>query len=155
MLPIVLDCDHDAFWPAGDHVPRSGLRAGLFHHTTGYSLPEAAALADDIARQPELDSAVVAPWIRERVRRRWREQRVFRLLNRMLFLAALPAERHRILQHFYRLPEPVIARFYAGRLTAGDVVRVLTGTPPVPVRRALRFVLPGSSHGADVAKGHA
>jgi lycopene beta-cyclase len=63
---------------------------------------------------------VVGPWIRARVWHRWREQRVFRLLNRMLFLAAAPPERYRILQHFYRLPEPVIDRFYAGRLQPGD-----------------------------------
>jgi len=41
VLPIVLDCDLGAYWPAADGVPRSGLRAGLFHHTTGYSVPEA------------------------------------------------------------------------------------------------------------------
>ena len=123
----------------------SGLRAGLFHHTTGYSLPEAAALAHELPGQAGLHSAAVAPWIRERVRRRWGEQRVFRLLNRMLFLAAAPADRYRVLQHFYRLPESVIEHFYAGRLTAGDAERVLTGTPPIPIHRALRYVLPSSS----------
>ena len=64
----------------------------------------------------------------------------------MLFLAAAPAERYRILQHFYRLPESVIDHFYAGRLTARDTSRVLTGTPPVPIHPALRYVLPSSSH---------
>ncbi len=146
VLPIVLDCDLDLFWPVADAVPRSGLRAGLFHHTTGYSVPEAAALAEALPRVADLQSRVIAPWIRQRVARRWREQRTFRLLNRMLFLAAVPSERYRILQHFYRLPESVIDHFYAGRLTAGDTSRVLTGTPPVPIRRALRYVLPSSSH---------
>lgn len=146
VLPIVLDCDLGAYWPAADGVPRSGLRAGLFHHTTGYSVPEAAALADALPGLADLRSAAVAPWIRERAVRRWREQRVFRLLNRMLFLGAAPADRYRVLQHFYRLPEPVIERFYAGRLTLADTGRVLTGTPPIPVRHALRCVLPSSSH---------
>lgn len=145
VLPIVLDGDLAAFWPVADTVPRSGLRAGLFHHTTGYSVPEAAALADELPNQARLQSAVIAPWIRGRVQRRWREQRIFRLLNRMLFLAAAPAERYRVLQHFYRLPEPVIERFYAGRLTGPDAVRILSGTPPVPVSRALRYLLPSSS----------
>jgi lycopene beta-cyclase len=144
VLPIVLDCDLAAFWPAADAVPRSGLRAGLFHHTTGYSLPDAAALAQDLPGRDRLDSASVAPWIRRRVQRRWREQRLFRFLNRMLFLATPPADRYRILQHFYRLPESVIDHFYAGRLSVGDARRVLTGTPPIPVHRALRFVLPSS-----------
>lgn len=151
VLPVVLDCDLAAFWPAADGVPRAGLRAGLFHHTTGYSVPEAAALADALPRLPDLQSRFVAPWIRERVRRRWREQRVFRLLNRMLFLAAAPADRYRVLQHFYRLPESVIGHFYAGRLTLRDTSRVLTGTPPVPIRHALRYVLPSSSRQPGVA----
>ncbi len=145
VLPIVLDCNLAEFWPVADEVPRSGLRAGLFHHTTGYSVPEAASLADALAGLPDLHSRVIAPWIRQRVGRRWREQRVFRLLNRMLFLAAAPRDRYRILQHFYRLPESVINHFYAGALTAGDISRVLTGTPPVPIHRALRYVLPASS----------
>jgi len=151
VLPIVLDCDLGAFWPAADAVPRSGLRAGLFHHTTGYSVPEAAALANALPGLPDLHSRVVGPWIRDRVRRRWRAQRVFRLLNRMLFLAAAPSERYRILQHFYRLPESVIDRFYAGRLKPGDALRVLTGTPPIPIRHALRYVLPSSSRSPGIA----
>jgi len=142
VLPIVLDGDPDEFWPADDAVPRSGLRAGLFHHTTGYSLPDAAALADDLSGQDRLDSATIAPRIRDRVQRRWREQRIFRLLNRLLFLAADPAERYRVLEHFYRLPAPVIERFYAGRLTVTDALRILSGRPPVPVRRAWPYLLP-------------
>ena len=146
VLPIVLDCDFATFWPATDsELPRAGLRAGLFHHTTGYSVPEAAALADALPVQPALHSAAIATWIRARVQRRWREQRVFRLLNRMLFLATAPMHRYRILQHFYRLPESVIEHFYAGRITAGDARRILTGTPPIPIHRALRYVLPSSS----------
>ena len=54
----------------------------------------------------------------------------------MLYRAAEPGERYRVLQHFYRLPEPLIARFYAGRVTWADRVRVLSGRPPVPVGKA-------------------
>lgn len=150
VLPIVLDCDLAAYWPGADDVPRSGLRAGLFHHTTGYSVPEAAALASAMPGLPDLHSRAVAPWIRGRVARRWREQRVFRLLNRMLFLGAAPSDRYRILQHFYRLPESVIDHFYAGRLNLGDAARVLTGTPPIPIHHALRYVLPSSSRSPGI-----
>jgi lycopene beta-cyclase len=69
----------------------------------------------------------------------------------MLFLAAAPSDRYRILQHFYRLPESVIDRFYAGRLQLGDAARVLTGTPPIPIRHALRYVLPSSSRSPGIA----
>ena len=55
----------------------------------------------------------------------------------MLFRAARPDERARVLQRFYTLPEPLIERFYAGRTTLGDAARILLGKPPVSVRRAL------------------
>lgn len=154
VLPIVLDGDPEAFWSVAEAgTPRTGLRAGLFHHTTGYSLPEAAALAEELPEQQNLSSAAIGPWIRARCLRRWREQRLFRLLNRMLFLAALPSERYRVLQHFYRLPEATIGRFYAGRLNAWDAARILTGAPPVPIHRALRALHPKSSHPASTRGG--
>jgi lycopene beta-cyclase len=56
----------------------------------------------------------------------------------MLFQAAAPAERYRVLERFYRLPEGLIQRFYAGRPTLLDRVRLLSGRPPVPVRLAAR-----------------
>ena len=45
-----------------------------------------------------------------------------------------------VLARFYRLPEPLIRRFYAGRSPMRDRVRLLTGRPPVPVLRALRVM---------------
>jgi lycopene beta-cyclase len=63
------------------------------------------------------------------------------MLNRLLFVAARPDERYRIMQHFYRLPEPTIARFYAGRSNVGDMLRILTGKPPIPIPRALWSLL--------------
>ncbi len=142
ILPIVLDGDSEAFWRSVNAgPPRAGLRAMLFHHTTGFSLPEAVRLADAIASAAQLQSAPVAAFIEARAREHWREQRIFRLLNRMLFDAALPGERYRVLEHFYRLPEASIARFYAGALRPVDVYRVLTGRPPVAVHRALRALV--------------
>lgn len=142
VLPIMLDGDIEGFWRSvPDRRPRVGLRAMLFHHTTGFSLPEAVRTADAIGTVADLRSATVAGLIRSRAERHWREQRIFRMLNRMLFDAAHPGERYRVLEHFYRLPEPCIARFYAGELRFTDVCRVLTGRPPVPVHRALRSLL--------------
>jgi lycopene beta-cyclase len=59
----------------------------------------------------------------------------------MLFLAADPAERYRVLERFYGLDEALIARFYAGRSTAADKLRIVAGKPPVPVGRALRALV--------------
>ena len=141
-LPIVLSGDIEAFWDsAGPGIPRSGMRAALFHPTTGYSLPEAVRLADAIAASPDLRSPALYALTRARSREAWRRGRFFRLLNRMLYRAAKPGERYRVLEHFYRLPDPLVGRFYAGRPTWRDRVRVLSGRPPVPVGRALRALL--------------
>jgi len=138
VLPVVMGGDWDAYWATAPGVPRSGVRAGLFHYVTGYSLPEAAALADEIAARPAATSAELYPLIRNRSRELWRRGGFYRLLNRMLFRAARPEERYRVLQHFYRLPEDVVNRFYAGRTTMLDRARLLSGKPPVPVGRAIR-----------------
>jgi lycopene beta-cyclase len=42
-----------------------------------------------------------------------------------------------VFARFYRLPEPLIERFYAGRSTFGDRARILCGRPPLPLTRAL------------------
>jgi lycopene beta-cyclase len=144
VLPIVLGGCIEEFWDGGaPGVPRSGLRAALFHPTTGYSLPEAVRLADDLARFPDLRSESLYPWIRARSLRLWRRGGFFRLLNRMLFRAADPDRRFVVLQRFYGLSEPLIRRFYAGRLTAADRIRILVGRPPVPVSRALACLVDG------------
>lgn len=124
-----LDADGSVPW---------GTRAGFFNATTGYSLPNAVILADRLA--------ALKDWNRFAIRReseKWRHDhwlsgRFFRFLNRMMFFAATPEERYQILQRFYRLPEGLIERFYAGKLSALDQVRILSGRPPVPVGRAMR-----------------
>lgn len=134
-LPIPLGGRVDAFWP-GD-VPRIGMRAGLFHPTTGYSLPDAVAAAELLGRMDPFTPARVYSEMRTLATRRWQARGFFRLLNRWLFRAAQPAERARILEQFYGRPADLIARFYGARLTAGDQLRLVAGRPPVPVWRAL------------------
>jgi lycopene beta-cyclase len=72
---------------------------------------------------------------------RWQTCGFYRFLNRMVFRAATPGDRFRIYQRFYRLRAPLIERFYAGRSTTFDKMRVLAGKPPVPIGRALRVLL--------------
>jgi len=135
-LPIVLAGDFDGFWRDLYGQPASGLRAGLFHSTTGYSLPHAVRLAERIARLPDLTATALFEAIRVEARAAWKSQGFFRLLNRMLFLAGSPDQRWRVMARFYRLPAPLIARFYAARLRLFDKARILSGKPPVPVRAA-------------------
>jgi lycopene beta-cyclase len=58
----------------------------------------------------------------------------------MLFWAGRPEGRYRVMQRFYRLSEPLITNFYAGRLTLAQKTRILVGKPPVPFFNALRLV---------------
>lgn len=139
-LPITLTGDVDAFWQKRD-LPCSGLRAGLFHPTTGYSLPLAVALADRLAEMPVMTSASLNATIRQVASQAWQQQRFFRMLNRMLFLAGPAGQRWQVMQRFYGLPEGLIARFYAGKLTLPDRLRILSGKPPVPVLAALQAIM--------------
>jgi lycopene beta-cyclase len=137
-LPIVLAGDIGGFWDDLDGQPTSGLRAGLFHSTTGYSLPHAVRLAERIAAIPAFDAATLFGAVREESTRAWHDQGFFRLLNRMLFLAGSPDNRWRVMSRFYTLPAPLIERFYAARLHLLDKARILSGKPPVPVGAAMR-----------------
>jgi lycopene beta-cyclase len=140
VLPVALGGDIEAHWRRAEDAALSGLRAALFHPTTGYSLPDAVALADAICGLAAVDAASVERLIRERSIRLWHDRAFFRLLNRMLFRAARPGEHYRVLERFYGLPEALIARFYAARLTGLDKLRILSGKPPVPIRAALRCI---------------
>ncbi|MBP6111933.1 MAG: lycopene beta-cyclase CrtY [Sphingobium sp.] len=142
VLPILIDGDPDIFWPLNDPVARLGLRGGFFHPTTGYSFSLALRMADRLSSLPgKFDGAMLAQWTRAQFLLHWHEGRYFRLLNRMLFHAAAPEERYRIFQHFYRLASDLIGRFYAGRLTPRDKLRILTGRPPVSVVKAVGVLL--------------
>lgn len=140
-LPIMLGGDFPAYWQARDKQPCSGLRAGLFHATTGYSLPHAVALADAIAGSAEINAAAIFSVMHRYALRQWHAQRFFRALNRMLFLAGDADKRWRVMQRFYSLDEGLIARFYAGQLTLTDKARILAGKPPVPVGEAMLAIL--------------
>ncbi len=150
VLPITLAGDIDQHWRSmGTEIPRSGLRAWLFHATTGYSLPNAMRLAEEIARAPQLSSAAIAQLIEARSRATWKTQAIFRLLNRSMFLAADPAGRVRILDRFYsKLPTASIERFYAGALRKTDIamlMAIMATKPPVNIGRAIACLSETSS----------
>ncbi len=107
---------------------RAGYGGGLFHPTTGYSLPVAVRLALHVAAQPAGAALGVAY---ERWFEAHRRQVRFCLgLNRMLFAAFAPEERYNVLERFYRLPDSTIRRFYALETSAVDRARILCGRPP-------------------------
>ncbi len=138
VLPLILAGNARAFWsgaPSG--VARSGIGAGLFHPTTGYSLPLAVKVAIHVAECARMDSASVHRCIATIARREWRRQGLFRLVNRMMFIAAKSSERWIMMERFYRLPEELIERFYASRLRLKDKIRILVDRPPLPIAKGL------------------
>lgn len=136
-LPITLAGDFDAYWKELAGQPCSGLRAGLFHPATGYSLPHAVRLAERIAALPDWSASALFAAVHDEAATQWRSQGFFRLLNRMLFMAGRADRRWRVIQRFYHLRAPLIARFYAGKLTMLDKLRLVSGKPPVPVGEAI------------------
>ena len=152
VLPIGLGGDIEAFWADAAGVPCSGLRAALFHPTTGYSLPHAVRLAERIAMLPDLRAPALFRATRDHSVACWRSAGFYRLLDRLLFRAAEPQARYRLLERFYRLSSGLIARFYAGRSTWSDKVRILSGRPPVPIASALRCLFESSAPAPGVRR---
>lgn len=141
VLPVAMGGDFEAYWRSGGaRVAKAGMRAGLFHPTTGYSLPDAVRTASLIARAADLSGSALHDLTYDLARSTWRRRGFYRMLDKMLFRAAEPAERYRILERFYRLDPRLIGRFYAGKSTLSDKARVLMGKPPVPVGRALEAI---------------
>ncbi len=144
VLPVVMGGDIDTFRRRGQDAPDSvlaGARAALFQPVTSYSLPDAVRLATRIAAAWPCDAPALAALVREHADARWRAGRFGRLLNRMLFRAAQPAERYRVLEHFYRLPPATIDRFYSGDISLVDRFRILSGRPPVPISAAIATLM--------------
>lgn len=138
VLPVVTGGDFEAYWRSGGHrVAKAGVRAGLFHPTTGYSLPDAVRLAALIAAQRDFSGSALHDLTHGHAARLWRQRGFYRMLDLMLFKAADPDQRYRVLERFYRLSPGLVARFYAARSTSLDKLRVLAGKPPVPVGRAI------------------
>jgi len=121
-------------------VALAGARGGFVHPLTSYTLPVAVENALTIAREADLTGSQLAALMEVRAKRHWRKTRYYRLLARMMFLAAEPAKRVRIFQRFYGLRQGLIERFYAGRSKPLDKLRVLSGNPPVPVGRAIAAI---------------
>lgn len=140
-LPVVIGGDFEAYWRSGGNkVAKGGVRAGLFHPTTGYSLPDAVRAAIAVTRADDISGAALHDLLYGRALAAWRGRRFYRMLDAMLFRAAEPKERWRIMQRFYSLDAKLIGRFYAARSTLADKARILTGKPPVPIARAIAAI---------------
>ncbi len=140
-LPVAMGGDFEAYWQSGgEKVAKAGVRAGLFHPLTSYSLPDAVRTAILVANASDLSGAGLHDLLHDFARVTWRKRRFYRMLAAMLFKAAEPGERYRVLERFYRLSPELIGRFYAGNSTTFDRIRTLAGRPPVRIGRAVQAV---------------
>jgi lycopene beta-cyclase len=136
VLPITLAVKDTAYRPNA-----IGIRGGFYHGVTGYSFPVALSVADFLAMTEVQDNPAPEEDIETTLivvsHTHHKDEGFFRLLNRMLFRAAKPEERYKVLQRFYGLSPGIVERFYAGELTFKDKARILSGKPPVPLHKAL------------------
>jgi lycopene beta-cyclase len=141
VLPVALGGDFEAYWRSGgNRVAKAGVRAGLFHPTTGYSLPDAIRTAILVAGLPDLTAPALHDALHDHARTAWAARGFYRLLDKMLFRAARPMERIKVFERFYGLDAGLIARFYAAKSTVFDRMRILAGKPPVPLGRAIAAI---------------
>ena len=141
VLPVVMGGDLDSYWNSGSgRTAKAGARGAFFQPVTSYSLPDAVRNAIFIAEQADLDGDKLNLALRQRAELHWRKGRFFRMLNRMLFRGADGADRYKILERFYTLDPGLIERFYAGNTTWWDMMRILSGKPPISVSRAIKAI---------------
>lgn len=143
VLPVIAAGDFAAFWREGGDLGRAGTRAALVHPLTSYSLPDAVRFAVHLSRLNDVSGASIAEAGYAWAETHWRQRSFYRMLARMLFGAAAPERRYRLLERFYTLPGALIERFYAGRSTRMDMARILAGKPPVPIGAALASLAGG------------
>lgn len=142
VLPVVAGGDFAAFWrDGGEDTARAGSRAGLFHSLTSYSVPDAVRFALALAHHDALDGPALKAFSAKWAKGHWENQSYYRMLSTLLFGAAYPEERLRVLQRFYTLDPQLIERFYSGRSTPFDKFRILAGVPPIPIPRAAGTLL--------------
>ncbi len=143
VLPVAYGGDFEAFAAAQGDLAKAGMRGGLFHPTTGYTLPDAVRTALRIADEAAggADGAAMKRVLDDHASALWEDRGFYRMLDTMLFRGATTADRYKIFQRFYRLNAGLIERFYAGRSTLADKARVLIGKPPIPIHRGVRALM--------------
>ena len=141
VLPVVMGGDLDSYWASGSsRVAKAGVRGGFFQPVTSYSLPDAVRVACFIAQQENMDGDSLHMLLKRRAEKIWADGKYYRMLNRMLFRASAPQERYKILERFYTMKPDLIARFYAGKSSAMDKLRIVSGKPPVPMGKAINAI---------------
>ena len=129
-LPVAMGGDFEAFLRIGGaRVAKLGLRGGLFHPTTGYALPEAVRAAVLLSQQQGFDGPALHDLFAGHSMKLWKQRAFYRTIDTMLLRGGAPAERYKVMERFYRFNSGLVGRFYAGRPTTFDRMRIQRGKP--------------------------
>lgn len=110
---------------------QGGIGGGWFNPGTGYSLPAAARLAEHLANSSAQN--VFSPAWSKLVRRLTWQSRFLTFLNLLMFSFFHDEKRSELMERFYRLPGPVVHRFFAMESTLIDQWRIMwVGAPWTP-----------------------
>jgi lycopene beta-cyclase len=141
VIPIPLVRDHSS--KDKSRVPSIGIGGLFFNDTTGYSFSYSVRVADGISKLPknDLQPELLSHLVQSLHSQNSSQSSYYRLLNRMLFEAAVPQHRVKVFERFYKLPQTLIGHFYSGQLTPLERARILIGKPPVPLIPALKCLL--------------
>lgn len=141
-LPVFYGGDFHAFWENNSGPDaRAGSRAALIQPITSYSLPLAVRTAMLIAEMPSITQNNLDKLLKDMAAKHWKNGGFYRMLCAFLFKGADPEKRYLTLQHTYTKDENLLARFYAGKTTKKDQAKLLSGKPPIPIRRAIPLLL--------------
>ena len=135
ILPLIMDIPKKLH-EEHPQIPRIGAESGFFHPVTGYTVPTLLRQIDAITEHSNLTMSSIKKALSKVEIDAKSRLKHYRILNRMLFRAAEPLERYKVLSHFYKMPESLIQRFYAGETNLFDQLRMMMGKPPVPIRKA-------------------
>lgn len=110
--------------------------SGIFHDTTGYSLPDAVKLIDKITTSDFSQEELLEKVETYRFQRT-SNRSFFCFLNNMMFFASEDQERYKTLEFFYRGRKQLIEKFYAGEMSSWDKITFFIGKPPVNITKAI------------------
>lgn len=144
-LPLYLSAPHIATDRGAKIEPFIGAESEFVHPVTGYSTPMTLKLIQAMIERSNLTVPSLCKVFRQTREAEKSKIKYLVLLNRMMFLAAKNETRYKILEKFYRFPEPMINRFYSGNLTWLDRLRIISGKPPVAVGDAMKALANYSS----------
>jgi lycopene beta-cyclase len=134
VLPVPMVANLSASLTAGEPL-QIGTRGGYFHSTTTDSLPDTLRIAEILSGVSDLSTASARETLMKFRRPILSRQRFYRILNRLMFFASEPTLRFNFFQNIYEMPQELIERFYAGRSSWSDRLRILRRRPAMPFSR--------------------